>query len=1786
MDNEGVELSEQEKFKPLTSQHETSSSEIYSKFNKKKCIYFCKVDGNDDNPNSVCCCGRPKKEHRKDEIQNGNSVSLWDVKQHVNKLSTDAYGQIEFEQHESTNDLTAEYIRLSDDDSVEDVLKLLIDGWKLTRPKLLISAIGGKKDFSLPSKYEQHLEADLSKISEDTDAWVITGGTNGGVTKQVGRMLQGIPCIGIASWGNVEHRDRLCEKLNSTVSYPMPHRMERKKTCLDNNHTHFLLVDNGTVGKLDIEKEFRRKLEKEIINHYEVPGVILVLNGEQDTLKQVKEAINEDPPIPVVVIKDSGGVADLLAFAHDISLEEGKKRDDGLEELLKLITKTFPDFDDDTIYEVCKNLLFTAEEREMITICKIKERFDIEKAIITALFKGGLAENNFKLALKWNRADVVRSFILPQNPQWSDSFLNEQMKKALVNDRPDFVELLLLEQRFNLKLFLTVDKLEFLYGVGARSKSSNMKQLLNEEMNAFSIPLNEIKDVVTKLTTSNTSKWVDNSNRRVGSPFTHLLIWAVLNNMHKMAMVFWETGKEAVAMAQLAYKLYMGLAKKFSENNSLKANAKEFKNLGLDKLRYFSEDKANNWKRALSISSSSKELFSKFHKKSCNKFLKKDNEDPNSDCYCGRPKSDHRKDALQSNSSETETSWKSKSHTESCPTNAYGRIKFHGGNGVRKTRARYTRLSDDDSVEDVLKLLLEEWNLKPPKLLISAIGGKRDFSLKKKFKFREGLFKFATTTDAWVITGGTNTGVMKQVGRALQGTPTRNRVSPSGEGHGSVPCIGIAPWGNVEHREKLCQESESTINYHMLHRKGRKGAYLDNNHTHFLLVDDGTVGKYDIEREFRRKVEKAIIKRFNVPAVLLVLNGGQHTVGQIENAITQDHPIPVFSIKGSGGTADLLSVAYDIPQEEGEQRDRQLKHLREMIENIFPHIGTQNILEHLQSLLNCICEENRTLVTIGKASNVDKSITTAVLNSEGTSSSVENNLKLALTWNRADIARSFIFTQNPKWSGSFLNDIMMVALEENRSDFVELLLEQGFDLKCFLIIDRLEILYKIRSMTGNNIMTNVFKEKKDTLSIPLDEVEKIFTEWTTLDTGNWLDSNKNVKNPSNMLFIWAVLNNMQKMAFLFWKNGGEPMAKALIACKLYLEMELRAEKYGLKDDITIQSFRNNQTEFQDCAVNLLDQCFSTDEQISHNLLKYELTNWGNSTCLRLARYSNHESFIAHACSQKVLDGIWTGAMAFRNHESLKTLSCIFIPTLVPTLEFCKKSEIPGLELKQTEFKQFYSAPITKFWGNVLSYLVFLGIFTYVVLGKLTTKLQNEEIVLIVFVVSLTTEEIRQIVQSDSIKHWGQDKWNICDAIAILLFYVGLGFRLNPSTIGPGHVIWSIDIIMWIIRLLEIFSFNKNLGPYVVMIEKMFKDLLYFLLIMAIFLSAYGVARQALLDPVSPTSWRSVVEIFFTPYWQTYGELFLHEDHLHSSTTTLFDTKKYNQYSEPIVSVLMALYMLVANILLLNLLIAIFNNTYAEVQRNSERIWKFQRYDVIVQYTKRPFFAPPFVIVNHVCLLCKRIYRKLDSAYLQYRNKDNPPGKRNKRMKVFLSEKSLSDLLHFEEECLVELLTRDDLPLTTEEKTKEELKNEIREAAMKISSLEVAEEKTKQELKNEIRETAVKIGSLEVAEEKAKEELHEEIKQSMEKATRKTTNLDMQEKETKQKLQEIKNSMKEMQISNQEMAMQINKESQENMRKTATKISSLEDKLERVLKILNQSADIGGRDNDDILDTAL
>lgn len=78
---------------------------------------------------------------------------------------------------------------------------------------------------------------------------------------------------------------------------------------------------------------------------------------------------------------------------------------------------------------------------------------------------------------------------------------------------------------------------------------------------------------------------------------------------------------------------------------------------------------------------------------------------------------------------------------------------------------QYVRLSCDAKPEELRCLMLQQWNMAQPKLLISVHGGTDTFSLPPRVGqiFSKGLVRAAETAGAWIFTEGFNTGACSLV---------------------------------------------------------------------------------------------------------------------------------------------------------------------------------------------------------------------------------------------------------------------------------------------------------------------------------------------------------------------------------------------------------------------------------------------------------------------------------------------------------------------------------------------------------------------------------------------------------------------------------------------------------------------------------------------------------------------------------------------------------------------------------------------------------------------------------------------------------------------------------------------------------------------------------------------------------------------------------------------------------------------------------------------------------------
>ncbi|CAF3951776.1 unnamed protein product [Rotaria sordida] len=240
-----------------------------------------------------------------------------------------------------------------------------------------------------------------------------------------------------------------------------------------------------------------------------------------------------------------------------------------------------------------------------------------------------------------------------------------------------------------------------------------------------------------------------------------------------------------------------------------------------------------------------------------------------------------------------------------------------------------------EPAKHLIELLRDKWKLPPPELIISVTGGAKVFNLSQRSRIalQKGLVSAAVTTDAWVFTGGTHAGVMKDVGDAFE--KWTYKTSTVDRGLVQVPVIGIASWYYATNYRQLIQQRPvklssvggiiptstfSTVaDREKLYRncvpQKKPPSYpLDPNHTHFILLDDkcgaddetwrrhGFPVRADLTIQLRAEIEQearcSSHYRQSGPSSLLTV---------VEAVM---HETPVVVIEGTGRAANFIAKTY------------------------------------------------------------------------------------------------------------------------------------------------------------------------------------------------------------------------------------------------------------------------------------------------------------------------------------------------------------------------------------------------------------------------------------------------------------------------------------------------------------------------------------------------------------------------------------------------------------------------------------------------------------------------------------------------------------------------------------------------------------------------------------------------------------------------------------------------------------------------------------------------------------
>ncbi len=139
-----------------------------------------------------------------------------------------------------------------------------------------------------------------------------------------------------------------------------------------------------------------------------------------------------------------------------------------------------------------------------------------------------------------------------------------------------------------------------------------------------------------------------------------------------------------------------------------------------------------------------------------------------------------------------------------------------------------------------------------------------------------GIAQVAASSNALIIDGGTQAGVMAIMGLAVAKQQQRSML------------LGVAPAGRVTYPGKSAEMPDN------------QGVSLDPNHSHFVLIE---TDKWGGETETMYELAKTFSA--NCPSVAVLINGGSSAKSEVVQNVRQRRPIIV--IEGSGRLADEIA---------------------------------------------------------------------------------------------------------------------------------------------------------------------------------------------------------------------------------------------------------------------------------------------------------------------------------------------------------------------------------------------------------------------------------------------------------------------------------------------------------------------------------------------------------------------------------------------------------------------------------------------------------------------------------------------------------------------------------------------------------------------------------------------------------------------------------------------------------------------------------------------------------------
>ncbi|XP_006870444.1 PREDICTED: short transient receptor potential channel 2-like [Chrysochloris asiatica] len=462
----------------------------------------------------------------------------------------------------------------------------------------------------------------------------------------------------------------------------------------------------------------------------------------------------------------------------------------------------------------------------------------------------------------------------------------------------------------------------------------------------------------------------------------------------------------------------------------------------------------------------------------------------------------------------------------------------------------------------------------------------------------------------------------------------------------------------------------------------------------------------------------------------------------------------------------------------------------------------------------------------------------------------------------------------------------------------------------------------------------------------------------------------------------------------------------------YIALESLSQDYGFE----LLGMCRNQSEVT-AVLNDLGEDSETEAEGLGQAFEEGIPNLAR---LRLAVNYNQKRFVAHPICQQVLSSIWCGNLAgWRGSTTIWKLFVAFLifltmPFLCLGYWLAPKSRLGHL----------LKIPVLKFLLHSASYLWFL-IF---LLGEslvMETQLSTfrgrsqsvwETSLHMVWVTGFLWFECKE-VWIEGLRSYLLDWWNFLDVVILSLYLAAFALRLLLAGLAHMHcqyapdgtachyfttaersewrtedpqflaeVLFAVTSMLSFTRLAYILPAHESLGTLQISIGKMIDDMMRFMFILMIILTAFLCGLNNIYVPYQETErLGNFNETFQFLFWTMFGM----EEH------SVVDMPQF-LVPEFVGRALYGIFTIVMVIVLLNMLIAMITNSFQKIEDDADVEWKFARSKLYLSYFREGLTLPvPFNILpspKSIFYLLRRIFRFICCCCSCYKTKkpDYPP----------------------------------------------------------------------------------------------------------------------------------------------------------------------------------------------------